>query len=167
MDGLAGRRRLGDLVETCGLITSLEEHPLGRIEDPRFHVARQVFGRSSRTRPFQIVVLAHHRLHLIATPPPCLGAGMLPPISRLAIAWTVALIQINFYVRPRWSTLELPNAQLPTEVSSSVQARRRGSGERRLRRSKNVSARRGRRPKRHRSIQRNGGDSLVTQPKPR
>src|SRR4029077_12053693 len=96
--GLAGRRRLGDLVETCALIPSLEEHPLGRIEDPRFHVARQVFGRSSRTRSFQIVVLAHHRLHLIATPPPCLGAGMLPPISRLAIAWTVALIQINFYV---------------------------------------------------------------------
>ena len=65
IDGrLARRRRLGDLVETGALITSLEEYPLGCIEDPRFHVARQVFGRSSRTRPFQIIVLAHHRLHL-------------------------------------------------------------------------------------------------------
>jgi hypothetical protein len=61
IDGrFARRRRLGDLVEARALITSLEEHPLGRIEDSRFHIARQVFGRSSETRPFQIVVLAHH-----------------------------------------------------------------------------------------------------------
>ena len=65
IDGrLARRRRLGDLVETGALITSLEEYPLGCIQDPRFHVARKVFGRSSRTRPFQITALSHHRLHL-------------------------------------------------------------------------------------------------------
>jgi hypothetical protein len=63
---LARRRRIGDLVEARALISSLEEYPLGRIEDPRFHVARQVFGQSSETRPFQIVVLAHHQL------PPCI-----------------------------------------------------------------------------------------------
>jgi hypothetical protein len=26
---------MGDLVETCALIASLEEQPLGRVEDPR------------------------------------------------------------------------------------------------------------------------------------
>ncbi len=61
IDGrLAHRRRLGDLVETGALITSLEEYPLGCIQDPRFHVARKVLGRSSRTRPFQIIALCHH-----------------------------------------------------------------------------------------------------------
>ena len=61
--GLARRRHLRDLVEARTLITSLEEHPLRRIEDPRLHIARQVLGRSSETRPFQIIVLAHHQLH--------------------------------------------------------------------------------------------------------
>jgi hypothetical protein len=41
IDGrLARRRRLGDLIETCALVTSLEEYPLGRIENPRFDIAR-------------------------------------------------------------------------------------------------------------------------------
>src|SRR5215471_6637695 len=59
---LTRRRRLGDLVEARALISSFEECPLSRVEDSRFHVARQVFGRSSETRPFQSMVLGHHRL---------------------------------------------------------------------------------------------------------
>jgi hypothetical protein len=34
------------------LITSFKEYPLGGIEDSRFHIARQVLGRSPDTRPF-------------------------------------------------------------------------------------------------------------------
>src|SRR5258706_7039632 len=60
---LACRRHLRDLVEARALITSLEEYPLGRIEDPRFHIARQVFGRDSETRPFQIIMLSPYHLH--------------------------------------------------------------------------------------------------------
>src|SRR5450631_2112159 len=63
----ACRRHLRDLIEAGALIALLEEHPLSRIEDPRFDVARQVFGRPSLARPslarpFRIAVFAHHLL---------------------------------------------------------------------------------------------------------
>ena len=58
---LARRRHLGNLVETRALIAALEEDPLGRVEDSRFHVAGLILRRSTQPRPFRIIVLAHHR----------------------------------------------------------------------------------------------------------
>ena len=54
---LACRRHLRDLIEAGALIALLKEHPLSCIEDPRFDVARQVFGRSSLSRPFGITAV--------------------------------------------------------------------------------------------------------------
>src|SRR5450631_490980 len=67
----ACRRHLRDLIEAGALIALLEEHPLSRIEDPRFDVARQVFARPSLARPslarpFRIAVFAHHLLFTLA-----------------------------------------------------------------------------------------------------
>src|SRR5712664_4514762 len=63
----ARRRHLRDLIEAGALIALLEEHPLSRIEDPRFDVARQVFGRPSLARTFRIAVFAHHLLSPLFT----------------------------------------------------------------------------------------------------
>jgi hypothetical protein len=64
IDGrLARRRRLGDLVEARALIASLEEHPLGRIENSCLHVARQVFGGlpgRGRFKSWSLVTISFH-----------------------------------------------------------------------------------------------------------